>query len=318
MNSSYLPYNYEKINISAGSYNPSVVKAYNNRTFGYWCRSLFHRLTAVFEFENMPDQWGGTVRDFWYWCLIRYGYVAVFDRMEYGLMFQPCNIYGISVYYQPTSVIVSNPAFNDSFELTLGFGGDAELVKFTPDFLGVWDIIERYAAQLSGMDNSLNSAIVNSKFAWLLGAKCKSAAEAIKKALDRINKGDPAVVVDSKLISGARKPGDDEDPWLLMDFKIKDNYILSDLLQDFQTIINNFDAEIGIPTIPYQKKERMVTAESTMRTYDGAARSLVWFDCLTETLDHVNEHFGSNIKVSMRYPDGLTSDESEVSDDGNS
>ena len=31
-----------------------------------------------------------------------------------------------------------------------------------------------------------------------------------------------------------------------------------DKLRDIQTVLNSFDNEIGIPTVPYEKKERMV------------------------------------------------------------
>lgn len=307
----YVPFNYEHINIAAGTYNPSPVKAYNNYSYAYWCRSLIQRIRAVYEFK-LPDLWAGPVKDFFYWCLLRYGYVAVFKRDKYGLMFQPCNISGVSVYYQPTRATISNPAFKDSFDLEIGT--ECELIKLTPDYFGIWDIIQRYAGELSTLDNGINSALINSKFAWLLGARSKSAAEALKKALDKINKGEPAVVVDAKLMSG-NKPGTDESPFELLDFNVKDNYILTDLLADFQTILNNFDAEAGIPTVPYQKKERMVTTESTMRMFDGSARAEVYLDCLQSSIDMVNKMFDSDIQVELRYP-APDQSESEVTDNG--
>lgn len=308
----YLPFNYEQINIAAGSYNPSPVKAYNNRTFAYWQRSLFNRIMSVYDF-TLPDEWKGTTRSFFYWCLIRWGYVAVFRTSEYGLIFQPCNIAGRNVYYQPITVTIGNPALPDITEKTLGI--DCQLIRISPDYIGLWDIVSRYAEQLSELDNAINMAIINSKFAWILGANSKSAAEALKKAIDRINKGEPAVVVDSKLTANS-KPGQDLEPWQHLEFDVKGNYILTDLLTDFQTIMNSFDAEIGIPTVPYQKKERMVTDEATSRQYDSSARAVVSMDCLQSSIEQVNTMFGTGISVKLRYPDPTeVQPESEVTED---
>jgi hypothetical protein len=68
---------------------------------------------------------------------------------------------------------------------------------------------------------------------------------------------------------------------------------------DFQTIINNFDSEIGIPTVPYQKKERMVTSEANARVYDAKARSLTWFNTLSESIDEVKLLY-PDIKLSVK------------------
>ena len=58
-------------------------------------------------------------------------------------------------------------------------------------------------------------------------------------------------------------PNDQDTPWQLLDIqKLKDNYITDKQLVDFQTILNSFDAEIGINTVPYQKAERFVSAEA--------------------------------------------------------
>ena len=40
---SYLPFNYEHINIPAGTYFPSCVKSFNNQTFEFWQRALYQR-----------------------------------------------------------------------------------------------------------------------------------------------------------------------------------------------------------------------------------------------------------------------------------
>ena len=46
-----LPFDYAKINLGNGSYCPSMVKAYNNKTFDYWFRALYERAASVFDFD---------------------------------------------------------------------------------------------------------------------------------------------------------------------------------------------------------------------------------------------------------------------------
>ena len=295
----YLPFDYTEINCLAGHYQPSPVKYGNNQSFWYWQRSLFQRACSILDF-TLPDDWQGAVKDFFLFCLFRFGYVICFEPAELGFVFQPGNISGRDFYYQPVDVTISNHVMQDKgIQANWTIGEDCELIKLTPDYMGIWDIIEYYADRLATLDNAINMALINSKLAYILGAKNKSAAEALKKALDLVNQGNPAVVVDKKLIK--TNPADNEEPWQFIDFEVKKNYILTDLLQDFQSIKNDFDAEVGIPTLPYQKKERMITSESTMRSIDGRSRSEVWYDTLTSSIKIVNEHFNKDIAVKLRY-----------------
>ena len=292
----YAPLNYDKLNMTAGRFSPSSIKSHNNLSFWFWSRSLFQRAASVIEFE-VPENWEGKVKDFFVYCLFKYGYVAVFYDDQYGLSFQPCSLKGYDFYYQPTAAIVANPLLNKEFEL----GKSAQLVKLTPDYFGVWDIIDYYAEKLSMMDVSINSSIVNSKFAYLLGAKTKGAAQALKKLLDLINKGEPAVVYDSRIFDNSSK-GDVSPFQTWFRDSMKQNYITTDLLQDFQTILNDFDREIGIPTIPYQKKERLVQSEAESTEIDSKARSIVWVDTLDSSIKEVKQLFPDiTLSARLRY-----------------
>ena len=292
----YAPLNYDKLNMTAGRFSPSSIKSHNNLSFWFWSRSLFQRAASVIEFE-LPENWEGKIKDFFVYCLFKYGYVAIFYDDQYGLSFQPCSLKGYDFYYQPTAAIVANPLLNKEFEL----GKSAQLVKLTPDYFGVWDIIDYYAEKLSMMDVSINSSIVNSKFAYLLGAKTKGAAQGLKKLLDLINKGEPAVVYDSRIFDNSSK-GDVSPFQTWFRDSMKQNYITTDLLQDFQTILNDFDREIGIPTIPYQKKERLVQSEAESTEIDSKARSIVWVDTLDSSIKEVKQLFPHiTLSARLRY-----------------
>ena len=293
----YVPLNYNNINFQAGTYSPSPVKNRNNKSFDYFVRSLFQRATSVFEWE-VPDNWNGATKDFFLYCLFKFGFVAVSDFEQFGIGFQPCSLSGVDFYYQPTNAIIANPALDTSLDLKIH--EEAEILKLTPDYRGIWDILEFYAGKLSTLDNAIDMSLINNKYAFFLGARNKTAGQALKKMLDLVNKGEPAVVWDMKLLND---PTDKDLPF--QEWKrehLKDSYLTTDQLLDFHTLINDFDAEVGIPTIPYQKKERLVSEEATAKQADGKARSVVWYECLQSSLLDIKKLYPDiKLSVKLRY-----------------
>lgn len=293
---SYTPLNYDKINLAAGSYQPSMIKAYNNAAFVYWQRSLFQRAQSVIVTDGLPEEWSGSVRDFLLYCLLNFGYVAVFDSAEYGLAFQPCTLTGYDFYYQPSGVLISNPYIRQTLELKIG--RDTELLKLTPDFYGIIDTVTYYAEKLATLDNAINISIINNKHAFFLGARNRGMANALKKMLDKVNKGEPAVIYDQRILNDTT---DKDVPYQFFERQnLKQSYLTTDQLQDFQTIINSFDAEIGIPTVPYAKKERMVEDEANSRQADSISRATIWIECLNDSAGRVNRMFGTFLRFSLR------------------
>ena len=306
----YIPMNYEHINNINSLYIPSNVKYLNTQVFNFWERSLFQRAISVIDIK-VPEEWSGSVKDFLYYCLFRFGTVAVFRNAEMGLVFNPGTFKGYNFYYQPTSYLIANPALDRSLELEIG--RDCAIIKIAPDYLGIWDIITYYAEKLSMLDSAINMSITNSKLAWILGARNKSIAQTIKKIFDKVSRGDPLVIYDAKMQDD---PQTKKEPWQFLErTNIKNSYITTDQLQDFQTLLNNFDTEIGIPTIPYQKKERMVTSEADSRIIDSTSRSIVWKNTLDECFKLVNEMFDLDLSCELRFYDPEDKEDEEVQKD---
>ena len=301
---SYIPLNFNQINMAAGYNIPSTLKNRDNRSFAYWERSLFQRVCSIIEFKNLPKSWDGRPKNLFYYCLYKFGYLAIFNNTKFGLSFQPCTLSGYNFYYASTNCIVSNPALVQS--LNLEIGKDCELLQLSPDYAGLWDIIDYYAEKLSLMDCAINVALVNCKYPYILGGKTKGAVQALKKIVDQVNKGESAIFYDSRISDDMQT---DSSPF--QDWHNTQDYITDKLLQDFQTIINNFDTEIGIPTVPYQKKERMVQSEAESKETESATRCTTWVNCLNESFKVINEHFGTNMSAVLHFMDeGGESDES--------
>ena len=306
----YAPLNYDQINAIEGQYTPSMVKSFNNKVFIFWERALFQRAASVIDFNGLPDTWEGTRKDFFIYCLFKFGFIGVMDTKDYGLIFQPGTLMGYDLYYQPTKFIIANPHITiENREFTIG--EDAELIKLTPDYMGIWDIISYYAEKLATLDNAINMSLINNKFAFMLAAKNKQASEAFKKMIDKVNAGEPAVIYDQKLVNDQQ---DKTEPWQLWSRDhMKENYLTTMQLADFNTILHNFDKEIGIPTIPVEKKERMITDEAQSTVIDAISRSEIWLETLESSLNIVNAKYNLNIRAARHFKtEEVSEDEREV------
>jgi len=292
----YAPYKYSEINVANTLYEPSIVKNRNNAHYNYWFRSLFQRASSVIVFDGLP--WKGSVKQFMYYCLFKYGYIDCFNDENFGKAFQPCTLSGMDFYYQPTDAIVSNPDLN----VTHRIHEDCGILKLTPDYRGIWDVIDYYACMLAEFNPAIMMSVISAKYATIMGAETKAGARFLEKVVDKVNAGNPAIVFDASILV-PKNPATKEDT--IHDYSrkdIKSTYIGTELINDFMSILNQFDSEVGIPTIPYQKKERMVTDEATSRTIDSQARSLIWIESLNDSLDEdVNRILDSNIKARHRY-----------------
>lgn len=290
----YTPYFAKDINKFDALNHPSTVKTRNNKTFAFWERAFFERAMFSIEFDEWPEEWRGRVKDFITYILFRRGFAGIAKEPEFGTFAQPMELSGYDFNYQPVNAQLANPKLNKKYTI----GVDCAILQLTPDYFGIWDIIERYAGLMSNLDNALDMSLINNKFAWMFGAKTKGAATALRKAFDQIQRGEPLAIYDMRISDDATSK---TEPFQHVDFNVKDNYITTDLLADMCTIIRNFDAEIGIPTLPYDKKERMVTNEAESRKIESQARATIWIDTLNETAKDVKKLFPDiNIHARLR------------------
>lgn len=283
----YFPLNYEQINIATGWHTPNTMKQHNNYTYHYWFRTLYQRLTSTLDF-TMPEFWN---IDLFYWLLFGIGFFPVFRDEKYGVIFQPGTLADFGIWYQPTRCTVQTPFIHRD---NMKIGRDCALIRLTPDYLGAFDILNKYACELSELDNSINQAIVNQRFAYMAMAKNKAAAQTLKEGFDRINQGEPLVVVDKYYDP---KNEEQDDPFTFVNFEVGRNYITDKQFADVQSLLAMFNTEIGIPNIKYEKKERLTDDEAIMNNAETDARLDCWLEWLNESIEKVNELFDIGLAV---------------------
>ena len=289
------------VDLLNGMQIPSTYYKEKSIEYRYWFRSLIHKIDSSIIFKGLPKGWSN---DFFMFCLWVRGYVLIFktDRKdlqiygENGVVFNPCYVSGYDFYYQPTQATVANPHMPTKFSYTFDLQKDnAALLKLTPDFWGVLDIIDYYASKLAELSKGIDMSIINSKFGLIASASNEAQAATLKSIMDELQKGNPLVVYKDQL-----KESDEiiprKEPFEIWVQELKKNYILTEQLQDFQTILNSFYTEIGLP-VAIEKKERMITSEADFASAQSQARIACWVETLRECLEIINKKFNTNIEV---------------------
>ena len=282
----YEPLSYEAINQYNGTMSPTGTVQCDQTTAYFW-RCLYHRLMSVVDF-SLPEGWN---KNYFKNVLFGIGFIGIIDTPDYGIIPQICTVSGYGLYLQPTKIIVAQPLVR--FDGTRGT--DCEIVRLTPDWRGVLDIVDHYAYEMASCYTSINAALINSRAGLLAYAKNKQAAETIKMIGEKLTAGEPLVIADK--IVKSDDIGDTE-PLFTQAFDPANNYISDKLLQDMTTILNEFDREIGIPVID-DKRERRIEAEVRTMIADSGSRLDVWADSLTESIADVKRVFPS-INITFR------------------
>lgn len=296
-------YDYEFINTYDGRRSPQGTVE-NDLTTWYYFRSLYQRALSVVDF-TLPDGWN---KNYFKNVLFGVGYIGIIPTADYGIIPQICNVSGYGLYLQPTKILVAQPLVN--FEGTRG--ENCEIIRLTPDYRGICDIVEHYAILLAKIHTSLTVSLVNSRLGLIAAAKNKSAAETLKVVAEKLSSGEPIVVVDKILKDNDSMDGN-TDPLFTMAFDASNNYITNKLLDDYKTILSNFDNEVGIPTLD-DKKERRIEKEVNTMLSDSCARIETWKTALTESIADVKRVF-PDLDISYKFMKG--GDENVNTDESN-
>lgn len=291
------PFYYDYVNTTVSQFTPNVLHTNDNLTSRYFENYLFQRVLSVFDFE-LPEYWD---KDYFLYVLFTYGYIGIIPGGRFGKWVpQACTLKGYDLYYRPTNIIVANPYAmelnNEGDQNRYKIGDNAELIKVQPNWHSVYDIVSLYSDMLAESLTGMAFNLVNSKLAYIFATNKKSIAESFKKMYDQIQSGRPAVVVDKALFD--EKTGE----LSVQMFQSKDDvYNMTDRLADFRKILNMFDTEIGIPSVNYEKKERMLVDEVNANNVETESLSDLWLETIREGVERTNALTGLDIKVSKRY-----------------
>lgn len=293
------PYLYDSINTANSRVDPSTVHVKGTALNDFFSRYLLQRAMAVLKFK-IPETW-----DLGYFLYVLYcwGWIAVLDTPQFGVIPQQCGLAGYNIFYQPSRVIVANRLLPDVKDLEIG--SEAALIRLQPNYASILDLVGFYANMMALTAEAAGVNIINSKLAYVFAAKNKAAAESFKKMFDQIASGEPCVVLDKSLYNE-----DGTRAWEAFSQNLKSTYIASDLLDDLRNWEERFDTEIGIPNANTEKRERLITDEVNANNFETRSRVDLWVDTIRAGMKMANELF-PGLDLAVEWREDLR-DDSEV------
>lgn len=284
-------YDYDFINQYNAGISPSTVHTRNTELSLFFQRYLTQKIFSVFEFTNFPETWS---LNYWQYVLFLNGKIAIFDSPEYGVICQHCTLTGRDIFYQPTNCIIANPLIRSPQQPRIN--KDCALVTMQPDYCGAFDLVSFYADALALCAEGAAVNLVNTKLAYVFTAENKAAAESLKKMYDEIQRGNPAVFADKRLMNEDGSPA-----WEAWSQNLQQNYIAGSILEDMAKWDARFNTEIGIPNVNIAKQSGVGTAEVLANNVDTKSKCEVWRESIARGLDRANEMFGLDMGVRLRW-----------------
>ena len=285
----------------------TFIKSISNDALNYWERSFFQRCRSIIEFNGLPEAAPGQIGwdyDAFMYQLFRMGYAVVFRSKKYGMVVQPGTPTGYGLQYQPRGMNITTQFFN--FGRPLEIGTECGVIKLTPDYRGIWDIITKYAVEMQHAEVAIRQSALNSRFAYGAFAKDDKQKRSLELLFQRLANGEPGIIVNTELKRPMDAKSTDggayELPIMQIDRDLSKNFILPELMEFRRTILMDFYRELGIKVQP-DKKERLNVNESQSADAETFNRREVWRICLEKSLDEVNKMYGTNITFKINQPD---------------
>jgi hypothetical protein len=276
-----LPVSSEIINNINSCYSP-MTPVMNSIEYRFYCRYLYQKAISVFKW-TIPETWNKTM---FLLTLYTYGYVGVFRTAEFGVIYNPCTVGGRNVFYEPAYVMLANPLLPELTGKQLEIGTECALIRLTPDYIGILDLIGFYAEKMSLASQGVDVNIINSKLAYVFSAKDQTMAKSFKKMFDQITDGEPAVIIDKKLFNDDGSPN-----WQLFTQNLKQTYLADQLISDLRKIEDEFNTRVGIPNANTDKRERLITDEVNANNVETETLPELWLDNIHRGIDQAEKLF---------------------------
>lgn len=237
---------------------PRDVDGINNITTLEYVNRLTRYVLSPIHIKNWPETWD------WNYImrsLMLYGKVQITDT-EAGVLPLPCTLYGINVFQQPTNCLSANPILGTVDRM---MGKDCVLWRITYNYEGLYNLIEKYAYKLAGLDATIDINIINCRTPFFGQADSDGEAKTIKRTMGKYYEGEPIIVTGSGI------------PGKIIPHDAHNTFITDKLQLAKQSIVNEFLTDIGINNVNINKKERLIVGEA--ESNDIQVQYSMW-DCL--------------------------------------
>lgn len=265
---------------------PSCVRGTSNASTHMHKRYLYTKLYYVFKF-TIPKNWPINWFRFW---LFQFGSIAVLYTREFGWVAMPYGITGLDLYYQPSTIQVSNHLFNAVKQGKIGV--NAEIIYLMDDYYSLDDLVTKYAEELAQVDRDFNINLMNANLSLMAEVENDKQATEIKEAYGEATTGKPLTVINKKILQGKSLSTLIQAP--------KQSYIGDQLLAARRNIVNQFLTDIGIPNYNMDKKAQQNNLEITENDDETRAICTVIEENVNECFERLNRISGLECRVQLR------------------
>lgn len=292
------------------SYVPSRYTDGKDMEYRYWFRALLMDLNSMLVFHNLPKSWPENFLKLNLFCT---GFVGVFQSERFGdkemnnIAFNPCSFGGFSFYYTPEYIIVANPRFQKK----LWIGKDCELLQLNEDYLGIFDIVDYYAAKLANLSIALNMATANAKIPAIFTCNTDRERKTIEAAYDDIQSGKPIVIVKNPEDSTEIMPTKDIVEAVYSE--LRNSYIGTELLENIRTTLDMWYETIGY-AVALDKNSHVLNEEADFQFSQSTTKVKTWTNMLNTGFKKINEMFGTNMEVEYAC-ENMSSRDAKVSNE---
>lgn len=247
-----------------------------------------------------PEWWD---KDFMLDCLLLEGKFIVTESDKVGVAPFQGNISGTNMFLRGSQIEIVNPILGNWMCERYK---DAVVVYLYDDrwFRSITNIISYYAQRLANIDCSIDVNLMNTRVPWIFNAENTKQAKEAKLIYKKVSEGQPAV------FTKVRRSGDlDREGGLdVSSLPVKNNYVTDKLIEAKRAIISEYLTYLGINSVSYEKKERMVTSEVEMSQGESAYNIEYPKDNLKDCCDATNEMFPSTgLRITVK--EGVVNEE---------
>lgn len=259
--------------------------------YQHFFSQLFRTSLHILDIRGAPESIN---YDFMMMCIILLGRAAYFKPEQDLVALNAAPAGKPDLYYIPDRILVTNPRFNRSYNLSPGV--DCEIVYCTsmdPYYWGrgsggMYSLISTTASLLADNFLSLNTAQKNLRLTTGFACDDQNTFESLKAAMQEAYDGKPFFIVQKSLVDQMDK---------LPIYADSSNQSLIQLLDVHKYILSEFYAAIGLQESQQMKKERLITAE----VEDGAELPLFniqdMINSITSGIERVNSMFDTKMQV---------------------
>lgn len=291
---SYDPLYFKELNKLNSMVRPGTVHT-NDLTTRMFERYLYFRFFSLFPMK-IPEHWDET---FIQRNIYRHGFQMIAYTEKYGIVPVNAKLYGFDIFYRPNRFNVHTPLISLSDKK---IGIDGELIRLTPDYMGLYDFIHFIAEKQSLCSQALDMNLINSKLAYILTANNKAGAETLKALFDQIQEGQPAIVTQKSTVKGT----DGTDNIFAWSSNLSSNFIAPELMELFRELDRIFDDYMGIPDVGTEKKERLTNGEVNASAGKRVSMAETYYKMLKDSIKKVIKLYPElegKLSVSYIYED---------------